>query len=245
MPIPAGIALMLAAASGCSDIRQNTFEVELTTDREPQTVELWYQPNERSKDWALAYRVRFAQSYYPYRDNHYHLKQTTIGMLLDKNSFAPLTEVIGRDRQIEEPLSLAPGEEGALKRQLDGHYRQRRLWVMIWGLRGRKELGRQDMPRILASAPPLRTDHGFDIVKQSTSGATNKELPDIVGYSAAGRVIRMACPSDVRTCSFETEFRHSRMHFSLPRSEMALAHNISERLVRLIEQHLVQGEEQS
>lgn len=236
---------MLALVGGCSDIPLDTFEVEVTTDRDPHIVELWYHPNARSNEFQRAYRLKFPQSYYGYRDNHKYLKQTAIGLVLDKRDLMPLTEVIAKETGIHEALSVSPAFEGVLKKKIWGPYDDRKLWVDIRGLSGRPALTRLDMPWVLISSPVLYhdIDLGFDITEGPLDEETRKRLPSISGYSSQGPVIRMHCPRDVHNCSFETDFRNSYIHFVLPRSDAAKAHMFVLKLLDLIQRHIVEGEE--
>ncbi len=117
---------------GCSDIRRDTFEVELTTDELSKIVELWNQPVPLSNDYARAFAIELPQNYYVYRDNHHYLRQTRIGLLLDKETLQPLAKRLSAEAGVIEPLDLSPGKEGALKREW-GRYRQRDLLVTIKG----------------------------------------------------------------------------------------------------------------
>lgn len=236
---------MFALVGGCSDIPLDTFEVEVTTDRDPHIVELWYHPNARSNEFRRAYRLKFPQSYYGYRDNHKYLKQTAIGLVLDKQDLMPLTEVVAKETGIHEALSISPAFEGALKKKIWDSYVERMLWVVIRGLYGRPALTRTDMSRVFVSAPVVYhdIDRGFDIVEDSSKESTSTDLPLLRGYSSEGTVIRMTCSQGVPNCSFGTEYRNSSIDFSLPRSEAAKAHVIVPKLLDLIERHFVGGEE--
>ena len=105
--------------TACSDVRHDTFEIELTTDTDPHIVQLWHISDEHSTKLKPAYVLSFPQSYYAYRDNHEARNQTAIGLLLDRATLRPLTEVIGDATGIKEPLSTPrhkgrrPEENGA------------------------------------------------------------------------------------------------------------------------------------
>ena len=95
-------------------------------------VELWNQPVPLSNDYARAFAIELPQNYYVYRDNHHYLRQTRIGLLLDKETLQPLAKRLSAEAGVIEPLDLSPGKEGALKREW-GRYRQRDLLVTIKG----------------------------------------------------------------------------------------------------------------
>lgn len=243
--ITAFLFAISVAGGGCSDIRRGTFEVELTTERDPHVVKLWYNPKAHSNELRPAYRLEFPQSYYGYRDNHHYLNQTAIALLLEKPNLAPLAEVVAKQANITEPLSVLRFKQSALKPLVWGPYKDRHLWVVIQGLTGRPPLNRGDMPRVFASTPVVYhdLDSGFDIVEEVAKGGMGGRFPMLRGYSSEGQVIRMYCSSGVPNCSFETEFRNSYVSFVLPRSEAVTAHTIAPKLINLIEHHIVKDEE--
>src|SRR5947209_7259801 len=78
MRISIVVAVLLAATGslgGCTGVHHYTYEIEYTTDRQPHTVQLWYDEGQGSGEQP-AYSLTFPQSYYAYRDNHEAEKQT-------------------------------------------------------------------------------------------------------------------------------------------------------------------------
>jgi hypothetical protein len=239
--------LSLASAvllTACLDaeIQTYTYEIELTTDTEPQVTELWYPPEERSSRRALAFAIRLPQNYYLYRDNHHHRNQTTIGLLLEKTSFRPLTEVMRTETGVEEPLSTPRGQEGSLKRLGEARYEDRELLVVINGVEGGLRLRRPEIPQVVAGERQFQAD-GFDLIAGPSSGAAGSRA-DLRGYSVSEPLIEVVCRRGVRYCSFYTDYRNSRITFYLPQSEIPDAHRVARGIIDLLDRHLVSSQQQ-
>ena len=239
----AAALLAPAVLFGCSEIKTDSYEVELTTDTDPHLVELWSQTEELSNERAPLYRLRMPQSYFAFRDNHAALRQTTIGLMLDKSKFAPLTEAVHRETGVEEGLSTPSHHEGALKEQIEARYGDRQLFFRIIGSTGGLGLRRPPQQKLLQFGTRFRRENGFAIVERPRTSSPGNGSPDLLGYSLADPVIEMRCGAKAN-CTFFTDYRGSRISFVLPRSEMRDAPEIARKITHLLDQHLVPAEVQ-
>ena len=233
-----GCICLGAALGGCSGIKQDTYEVQLTTDRTPHTVELWRE-GRRSTKLEYVYSLAFAQAYYPYRDNHCCLKQTTIGLLMDKASLSPWTEIVASQSGINEGLDYPRWKTSQLARAAipPGNYDRRSVWVTIRGGPD-SEVRRGDIkPTVLTAEHDIGEWSGFRSVSHKVPFTPT--LPDISGYSTTGSLVWVKCLDGVKNCSFSRNWRGSTIEFVLNRKDAGEAVQISDRLVRFLEQHLV------
>ncbi len=221
--VPIGMTIALTA---CSDVRQRTDELGLTTDRSPHTVELW---GETDPDGKLEYRysLTFDQAYYMYQDNHCCLKQTTIGLLLDKQNLKPWTETVSAETGSTQPLDL---ENPALLQQ-----RRRSSMVTIRGTRYSEPERRVIKP--VGREYDIGNWHGFHSVSRDTG--IKSMFHDVTGYSAAGPLVRVLCLDRGTNCTFYRYWNRSEISFILDRKDAGEAVQLSDRLVRLLQQHLV------
>jgi hypothetical protein len=224
--------LAMCSLLGCSGPRIDTYEIELTTDTEPQMVELFYNPDPHSMKYASAYGLKFPQSYYAYRDNHNYREQTTIGLLLDRRSLRALTEVMRSETGIHESLSVPRWKEGALKKLQLARYRDRELFVRIIGNTG----GGVWKPR--EGTPVLGQVAGFAIMQNKAAG-TGDLMPRLEGYSPSQPSLHMVCYARVPNCTFFVDYRKSQITFVLPRSQVAEAHASARGIIQLLDRHFV------
>ena len=112
------IATFICVGS-CSDssVQERSWITQLTTDASLHTVELF---RERTHDepesgkYEYVYSVRFPQSAYTLEDNHFHHKQSTIRLMLDRRTFRSFAELIGVEAGIREGLDFPGYKTSAL-----------------------------------------------------------------------------------------------------------------------------------
>lgn len=229
---------MCFALCACTGVHHYTYEIEYTTDREAHTVQLWYDEGRRS-DAKLVYSLTFPQSYYAYRDNHDAEKQTTIGLILDRRTLRPLTELAASETGISEPLEMPRYREGPLMKLIAGQYADRQLFVTI---RGRKAP---------ASAPvhPSKTygelyekvgeQGGFTVYAvRRAANYPDRGLPEIVGFATGKPDLRFHCLPAVPRCSLDDPYRDSTISFSIEREDLAQGRDLMDGIRRVLDQHL-------
>lgn len=227
-----------SALGSCSNVQQYTYEIELTTDREPQTVELWYEPQEGSRDGLqFAYALTLPQSYYAYRDNHHSRRQTTIGLLLDRKTFQPLTDVIASETGLRESLQVPRGQEGALKRAAFEKFRSRNLLVRIEG---------HGQPRPNSPNPAAVFGEMYDYVSERDGfsvyqgrvrrGGPDRGLPELAGYQTASPDVHFHCVVGAIRCYVEAPYRQSDIRFPIERDGLSQAPAIMSSIRKLLDQ---------
>lgn len=232
---------VLAGLVACSGIRHYTYEIELTTDRQPHTVELWVEPAENSGggEW-LAYAMTFPQSYLAYRDNHDSLKQTTIGLLLDRQTLKPLTEVIASETGLREGLEVPRWQEGPLKKAAYGTYAARQLFVTVTGHAQPRPVSRRDAAAVYGKMyDRVGESGGFEVYKvRHQQGHPARGLPELAGYQSSDPQLYFRCLPGVVRCSVTKPYRTSDVTFSIERTALAQAPTLVVRICKLLDQHL-------
>ena len=224
-PTPILTPMLLA---GCSDIQTSTWEVELSADPTPHLVELWRETEDSKPTRVFAYSVEFPQSYYYFRDNHQHLKQTSIGLLFDRQTLRPLAPAIVEEAARPEAQSNFVRPE----RLLFDRYRTRSLLVTITGLRGEQRLRRPSSP-----LEPLPDSPDFLWESRPSPGDPASGGTTLSGYSLGDPLVRVSCPSIDGQCAVETQYLTSRVRFALPKADLAQAVPVSRRLTELLTRH--------
>ena len=117
------LRLVVATASAvcvgsCSDnpVQERSWITQLTTDDSLHTVELFRERTNtepESGKYEYVYSVRFPHSAYILED-HFHLKQSTIVLMLDRRTFRPFTELIEAETGIREELDFPGYKTSAL-----------------------------------------------------------------------------------------------------------------------------------
>lgn len=229
----AAIALSLLVGA-CSDVQVDTYEVQLTTDLAPRTVELW-----DTFPMKYRYSLRFPHAFYVYRDNHYYLKQTTIALLLDRASFRPWTQIVASETGITEPLNYPSRRISRLKPAAIrlSNRDPRQMMVTISG----KKLGGGRRESIRMQHLPDENIVIWNGFRSVVTPVPNSKRAYIHGYSVSGPLVWVQCSGDVNVdkCSFRRYWRGSEISFNLHPDDAREALQVSERLVRLLERHLV------
>lgn len=229
----------LVGASACSDIRENTFEIELTTDTVQHTVELWYQPEGKRTD-ERAYSLRFPQKFYAYRDNHHYLKQTTVGLLLEKPSLRSFAQVISEETGVRERISEPRHREGSLKSIQMKKYPRRDLFVAITG-------GPKNPTTSLASVNASLSEN-HDFVGQQSGFYVYSDRSTIPGVPASGLVgvygadptLQFWCGRLPSKCDFFFFYHNTTVKFALSRAEIATAPNLANGIKKILDAHIMQ-----
>jgi hypothetical protein len=240
LPLRAPVHLLVAlcaALCACTGIRHYTYELEYTTDREPHTVQLWYDAGGGPGE-ELAYSLTFPQSYYAYRDNHDAEKQTTIGLLLDRRTLRPLTELIAAETGVTEPLKVPRYKEGTLKKLATDKYAERQLFVDI----------RADGPVTGLSDPTTTYDEMYQKVEEqgpykvykvkAPRGSPDRGLPEIVGFARSRWDLRFNCLPAVARCSVRQSYRDSTITIYIGRGDLDEAPGLMAGISKLLDQHL-------
>ena len=222
------LALGLLTLAGCSDIQTSTWEMELSADPTPHQVQLYREIEASEPSRIFAYSVEFPHSYYFYRDNHRHLKQTAIGLLFDRATLGPLAPIIVEEAAKPEYASQFVRPE----RLLSERYRERALQVTITGLRGEERLRRPSSPM-----KRLPGDAEFLWQSRPSIGDPGSGGQTLTGYSSSDPLVRVSCPSVDGMCTVETQYLASRVHFTWPKADLAQAVTVARRLTSILEQH--------
>ena len=210
---------------GCRDVPRPDFQPELTAERSAHEVELWYRPEDRSLKYAYGFTLRLPKAAFMFRQNHEERRQAAIGLLLDKVTLQPLTLRIAEETGARDSRSL--------KKALEDRYRDRALLVDLSGLSAGSP-GRPAADNPLFK--PLRTQDGFQLYEDSRAGAYPQadDRPPLTGWSLSDPPVRMDCPAQSPVCGLYASYKDARMHFTLPRSEVAQAEAVRARLVRFL-----------
>lgn len=232
------ICVIRAGLPSCSGIREDTFEIEVTTDRELHRVELWSEDNGEDK---LVYALQFPQSYYVFRDNHHALKQTTIGMLLDTKTGGALTDAIAAETGLRETLDVPRGFEFKLKKAAYGRFGDRQLLIEIRGAPAKTsrlslERARQ---RYGTSYKFVGERDGLAVYQDRGAAGTAVVDPSaIIGFVVADPDIQFYCPAKTVFCSVDFPFRNSTLTLYLRPGAMSRLRSSTQNAARLIERHL-------
>lgn len=227
---------------GCSEVPRITFEIELTTDDNPHKVELYYRAKEPNDGRShRLYGLKFPQQYYAYRDNHDSLKQSTIGLLLEKKTFKPITQVISAETGIIETISTPRWREGNLKRLAWSKYDDRKIMVLLKG----------NVPTLKVPVQKLRKIYSrvYDFGGESDGIAFYRVrhppnfpdggLPELHAYNLKYPALAYYCASSVTRCSVTFPYRGGAAIFSLHRNQLGEAHDFAMRINRLLDHHVV------
>jgi hypothetical protein len=232
------LAAVSVALAACTGVHHYTYEIEYTTDQQPHTVQLWYDEGQGAGE-KPAYSLTFPQSYYAYRDNHDAEKQTTIGLLLDRRTLKPLTELIAAETGVAEPLEVPAWQEGPLKKLATGKYADRQLFVTIRG-RTTPTSAPTDPARIYGEMYQKVGEKGpFTVYKVKVPpGQPDRGLPPLAGFATTSRDIRFHCLSAVARCSVDQPYRDSTISISLGRANLDEAPALMTGIRKVLDQHL-------
>lgn len=241
-------AVATVALGACTGIRHYTYEVELTTNREPHTVQLWYDEGQGAGE-KPAFSLTFPQSYYAYRDNHEAEKQTVIGLLLDRQTLGPLTEIVARETGTLEALRVPGQNATALTKELAAKYLHRQLWVSIRGRTAPPPIARRDPAKTYGEMyEQLGQQAGFVVyrVRHAPTHEGDGGLPEIVGFASSTPDLSFYCmglPEDmVRTgtippCDVEQPYRESVVSIRVDRADLSHSWAFMLRVRKLLDRH--------
>ena len=235
------VGVMLAS---CSDINRDTFEIEYTTDDNPHTVELYHQGEKQGdRNWHRLYGLTFPQLYYAYRDNHDSLKQSAIGLLLDRETLRPLTEVIASETGVTETLNTPRFREGKLKRINYLKYRGRECFLLL--------SGNTPVSKVDVSIEKSRENYSqwLDFVEDSNGIAIYRYrtkhnnddggLPDIYAFDLRFPALTYRCSGGTPYCSAMFPYRGSAAVFTFPRNQLLDAYDLAKQIMRLLDRHVI------
>lgn len=220
-------ALGLLALAGCEDIQTSTWIVKLSADPTSHEVELYREVEAEELTRAFAYSVEFPQSYYFYEDNHRHLKQTTIGLLLDRETLGPIAPVVIKEasKPVYAKRSVQP------ERLFFEQYRARSLSVTITGLRGEQHIRRPAVTQVALPNHP-----GF--LWHSRPAPGNPESNESLhGYSITDPLVHASCPATDGDCAVEFEYLRSKVRFRWPKADLEQALPVARRLTAMLAKH--------
>jgi hypothetical protein len=218
----------LLALAGCSDIQTRTYEVKLSADSTLHEVELYREIEAGEPTRTFAYSIEFPRSYYYYRDNQRHLKQTKIGLLFDRDTLGPLAPAV-----VQEAARRKYGKKYVLpERLLEERYGARSLVVTITGLRGE-----QNIRRPTSSLESLAESPDYVWQTRPTPGNPGSGDAMLNGYSLTDPLVRVSCPSIEGDCSVEIQYLRSRVQFNWPKAELGAAIPVARRLTDILARH--------
>lgn len=235
-----GLVIALFHLAACSDVEQRTYLLKASADPAPQTVELWYEKSQPRR-WTRAYALRFPRYYYAYEDNHKSLKQTTIGLSMDRQSFDPLAVIVARELGISELSKATNSDRERIVRAMKAAYEPHNNRATVVEITGGGAMRRPSPGNTFYKLfKPAGESAGFALFAHRDQQMA-EDPPELEGFSISNPLVLVRCAGGNENCSFSVGYKRSTMSFVLPRSDFEQALPIARQLTGLLESHEVES----
>lgn len=217
----------LFALSSCAEDNQPplfTFAWDLNDRNEIVHTTLMREVRKHNEaTYVSADRYNFPSAYYVYRDNLKGGPQSVIGILVDTETFGPLTKTISAEN------AVSPAND-FIKLYNQSRYKERSLFLSLRGrspAHPRKLCREQQGVSITSKSEPCRSaDIEDDVIKQYPCLETLIHRP-----------VKFECLKSGRMCSLTFQFNNTSIHFAFPIDQACRSEFYYERLLNTIKKY--------